>query len=379
MIKIAFSLLLVIHSLLHLIGFLNGEALAKIKIFNGNNAVLKFISGSGKVAWIVASIILTTTMLFYITGKSWWWMPAAVGVILSQALIIIYWPEAKYGTFVNIIVIGAILLSYGSWNFQSTVDKETISLLNNSSFKGTASVTPDNISNLPPVVQHWLIKSGVVGKNKIKEIYLKQEGMMRTEPDGKWMPVEAEQYFTTEPPGFIWKANITAAPFIHIAGRDKFMNGHGNMLIRLMNIIPVADSRGPEIDQGTLLRYLAEIIWFPSAALQDYIRWDSIDATSALATITCNSTSACGIFKFSPSGEVLSFQARRYGEFNGEYTLENWLVEIKEHKRFHGINIPYTCEVTWQFEDHDFTWYKFKVTGIKYDLNELTAKANTLR
>ena len=66
-----------------------------------------------------------------------------------------------------------------------------------------------------------------------------------------------------------------------IAGRDRYADGHGHMLIKLASLLTVADGAGPEIDQGTLLRYLGEIVWFPSAALRDYISWEAIDERSA--------------------------------------------------------------------------------------------------
>ena len=99
------------------------------------------------------------------------------------------------------------------------------------------------------------------------------------------MSVQAEQYFTTENPGFIWKARIKVAPFIHIAGRDKYENEKGNMLIKLLSLFTVANSEGKEIDQGTMLRYLAEMAWFPTAVINDYITWEELDDHNAKATI----------------------------------------------------------------------------------------------
>ncbi len=52
------------------------------------------------------------------------------------------------------------------------------------------------------------------------------------------------------------------------------MNGKGNMLIKMMSTIPIGNSSGEEMDQGAMMRFLAEIVWLPSAALNDYIQWD---------------------------------------------------------------------------------------------------------
>lgn len=74
-------------------------------------------------------------------------------------------------------------------------------------------------------MQKWLEQAQVVGKEKIHTVRLKQEARLRLEKDKPWMIAEAQQYFTVDEPGFIWKAKIKAAPFFHIAGRDKHFQG----------------------------------------------------------------------------------------------------------------------------------------------------------
>jgi hypothetical protein len=83
-------------------------------------------------------------------------------------------------------------------------------------------VAEEDLGGLPESVQRWLLASGAVGQEKTVAVRVKQRAMMRMSPEQSWMPVEAEQYFTVEEPGFIWRAEIQAAPLIHIAGRDKY-------------------------------------------------------------------------------------------------------------------------------------------------------------
>ena len=86
------------------------------------------------------------------------------------------------------------------------------------------------------------------------------------------MPFIAEQYFTANPPSFIWVASMKTFPLLSIKARDMYMEDKGNMYIRLPLFINIADARGHEIDQGSLLRYLAEMVWFPTAFLSEYIQ-----------------------------------------------------------------------------------------------------------
>src|SRR5690606_21654789 len=102
------------------------------------------------------------------------------------------------------------------------------------------------------------------------------------------------------------------APFLHKMGRDKYYEGKGNMLIKILSLITVADAAGEEIDQGTLVRYLAETVWFPTAALSNYIEWKQTVQDSAEATMSYKETTASGVFTFNEKGDVVDFTAQRY-------------------------------------------------------------------
>ncbi|RYD03617.1 hypothetical protein N752_18765 [Desulforamulus aquiferis] len=116
-----------------------------------------------------------------------------------------------------------------------------------------------------------------------------------------------------------------------------FTEGKGNMLIKVLSLFTVANARGEEIDQGTQLRYLGEIVWYPTAALCDYIKWEAIDTHSARATMSYDGLSTSGVFEFNDLGEVTSFSADRYMAVDGKYVLEKWLVTMKDYREFEGI------------------------------------------
>lgn len=250
--------------------------------------------------------------------------------------------------------------------FTRNAEKEVKELFKNVSRK-TEMVQKSDLEGLPLCVQKWLENSQVIGKEKIKTVRLKQKGIMRTAEDGRWMPVEAEQFFTVDEPGFIWIARIKMAPFIHIAGRDKYQNGKGHMLIKLLSLIPLADSRGKEMDQGTLLRYMAEMPWFPTAALCSYIKWEEIDSNRAKATMSYGGVTASGIFEFNETGELVSFIANRYREYNGKYVLQDWGGITRGYREFNGIRIPNKTDVIWKPETGDFNWYRCEITEIEYN------------
>ncbi len=231
-------------------------------------------------------------------------------------------------------------------------------------------LTEKDIEGLPQVVKEWLSYAGVIGKERTKAVRTKQTARMRLDPAGRWMPVSAEQYFTTDKPGFVWKARIKAAPLIHIAGRDQYQDGRGNMLIKALSLFTVADASGEEIDQGSLLRYLAETIWFPDAVVHEAITWEEIDSHRARATMNYGGIEASGVFQFNERGQVVSFEAERFGDFDGVIRKETWLITVDDYKEFEGVKVPTEGGVTWKLKEGDWLWYRFVVEDIEYNRPE---------
>lgn len=251
--------------------------------------------------------------------------------------------------------------------FNHKVKKEVSELFITDMENKKETVSKADLEGLPLCVQKWLESSQVIGKERIRTVRLKQKGLLRTKEGQPWMPTEAEQYFTINKPGFVWQARIKAATLIYIVGRDKYYEGKGNMLIKFLSLITVVDAKGKELDQGALLRYLAETIWFPSAALSDYIKWEEIDSNSAKATMSYGGITASGVFLFNEKHEVINFVTQRYMETSGQYSLETWSPIVKEYKDFNGIKIPSKVEVMWKLKTGDFKWYQLEITDIEYN------------
>jgi len=270
-----------------------------------------------------------------------------------------------------IIVIGFLGSFFANKRFNKKVSREIKDLFRNNKKADKGKIQRSDINDLPDNVQNWLKSSKVIGKGKINSARLKQKAVMRLDRDKSWMPADAEQYFTVGKPGFIWKSRIKASPFMHIVGRDKYFEGKGNMLIKFMSMIPIANSSGQKMDQGTLLRFLAETVWFPTAALEDYVEWEKIGDKKAEATMSYDETSESGIFTFNENGDVIKFEADRYREMGGNYSKERWVIDMKEHGMLNGFKIPTKGDITWELDSGDFIWFKFEIKEIDYNIESL--------
>ncbi|MGI6649622.1 MAG: DUF6544 family protein [Bacillota bacterium] len=349
-----------IHGLIHLMGFIKAFELAKI------NQLTMSISKPMGILWLAAASLFLTIALLSLLQKDWWWIPALLAVILSQILIIMYWSDAKYGTIPNLIILLALTIGFAFWNFNTQVNQEIRETLAQIRLEETI-ITEEMIKNLPNPVQRWLINSGVIGKEQIQTVYLKQKGFMKLKPEQKdWIEAEAEEYFTIDQPVFIWrvKSSMMGLP---VVGRDLFREGQGEMQIRLAGIIPVVNvANNPKINESALQRYLGEIIWFPTAALSSYIKWEPINEYSAKATMSYGGTTGSAVFYFNEQGEMTKFVAPRYKEITDEEPTE-WVATVKETQIINGIKLPTKLEATWMLDTGEFTWYKFEIADVRYN------------
>jgi len=362
MLRYLFAFILLIHGLIHLMGFVKAFKLADIQ------QLTQSISKPLGILWLVTAVLFIAAVALFLFQNNAWWIVAIPAVVLSQFLIFGAWQDAKFGTIANVIALLGIVVAIANWNFQTTAQQEKEALLSKAKSQ-TETITRDMVSGLPPIVQTWLERSNVIGKEKVQTVHLQQTGEMRTSPDGNWMPFTAEQYFTTNPPGFIWTVDMQMMPGVSFAGRDLYTEGKGHMLIKVLSLVPVADAKGAETDQGTMIRYLAEICWFPSAALSDYLTWEQLDSTSARATMRYGEVSASGVFSFNENGDMQSFDANRYYDRPEGATLERWHVETITTAELNGTRMPVQSEVTWKLADGDYTWLKLEITEISYNGN----------
>lgn len=361
MIRNFFVLFVLVHGLIHSLAFVKAFEWAPVQ------QLTQAISRSFGLIWLCVALLFILTAALLFVGKGYWWIIGIPTLILSQLLIIFYWQDAKFGTIANLIILFVSLPAFGKWQFERQVKRESVLILETLTAEEAPNVpTPKDIAHLPAIVQQWLKRAGVIGQEVTRQVWLQQIGRMKTQPDGDWLPFEATQRFNVQEPAFVWDTKVEMEPFLYLAGRDKFYRGEGDMTIKLLSLFKVVDERSNhKINTGTMLRFLSEICWFPSAALSPYISWTAIDSTQAKATMHVEGISVQGVFTFSEEGDFLSFSTQRYYGGGEEATLEDWLVEAIDHKVLGGYRIPYQSKVSWQLATGDFHWLDVEVTKMK--------------
>ncbi len=248
-----------------------------------------------------------------------------------------------------------------------TRHNDVLALLQQSKQTPPMLITDAHLTGLPEPVQRYLRYVGVVGKEPIRTVHLTQQGSMKQQPGQKWMPLVAQQYDTTNPPAFLWSCMMRPFPFAWISAMDQFTGGHGSMVIKLLSFITVGNAHGPEMDRGELQRYLAEMIWFPTAWFSAAIEWQAIDTYSVQATFRESGVTGSVVLHVNEHGQLTHVTADRYKEEHGRYLLAPWSAQCNEYQEVDGMRIPTSIEITWHLASGEFTWFRCKLTEIEYN------------
>ncbi len=244
------------------------------------------------------------------------------------------------------------------------IDAEVDHLLAASTPLPSTPITEQDLATLPEPVQRWLRWANVVGQPRASTVRLEQTGSFRMKPDGDWISFTAVQHYTVNPPGFLWSVDMQMFPLVKITGRDRYEDGVGSIEMRLLSLVPVASKSGGDLDQGAALRYLNEIMWFPTAALGPFVTWSSIDDTSAMATLSYAGTTVSATFVFGDEGKIVTMTADRFNDDRGE--ILPWSTPLDSYGTFSGIRVPTSGTGVWEYPDGPFAYIDLEITAIDY-------------
>ena len=267
------------------------------------------------------------------------------------------------------IVLGALAMAAvvavgARLTFERRMAREIDALLADARPPRQRVIANEDVERLPGAVQRWLRHSDVVDSRVPTIVRLRQDGQFQMEGRG-WTPFEADQYFTINPPAFLWKATFRLAPLLSVAGRDRYRAGEGSIEMRVFSLFPVANKTGGGLNQGDLLRFLGELQWFPAAALEEYIRWEAIDSHSARATMTYGGIAGSMTFRFDDVGRLIESTAVRYNDSRGRN--EPWMNRNNSDQQFGEIRVPAAGEARWEYEAGPYPYIRWRVASIEYD------------
>lgn len=269
---------------------------------------------------------------------------------------------------IALAALAAVFLGNRRWNHDSTALRARVA--NAQRARSAARFDPTELIGLPAPVARFFTHVLTPGQPFVASASIVQEGtfLMKPGPNG-WRSFKARQDSGVRPPSFIWDARISMGPGMPVYVRDSYVGGQGSMRAELLALLPMADASGTsEMAEGSLQRYLAEAMWFPTSLLPSQgVRWSARDDTSAIATLTDGATSVSLEFHFDAAGDVRrAYAPARMREMDGRFVPMPWGAEYGRFEARDGMRIPAEAEVLWWVKGQPMPYWRGRVTQAKY-------------
>lgn len=215
------------------------------------------------------------------------------------------------------------------------------------------------ITELPKPVQTYFRYALEEGQPYLIRLRLKHIGRFKIGVGKDWVDITGEQYFTAQPPGFVWLGKTRA-----FHARDSYVANKRNLSVYLFGFLRIVNKKGNTLNQAELLRWLGESVCMPTNLLpNDYISWTAINDSTAKLTMNYNGMSVYYDVHFNTAGQITKIETERYMED----TKKSWVGEVSNYKEVEGMMIPANIKAGWMLNDEKYNYADFYVTEFDFD------------
>lgn len=271
--------------------------------------------------------------------------------------------QKAMNVLLTIISLIVLILLFGTLIHNQKLKREISSLYNSSAIISDKTFNYKQLEGLPTVVQSYFKHVLKEGQSYINNVRLKHDGNFKTAKGKKWSKIRGKQYFTTKNPGFIWNGEIGI-----VSAKDMYLNDKGSLTIKLLNFFKIAEEKGKTINQGELLRWLGESVWFPTNLLpSDNLKWEAIDDKSAKLLFNYKDLELFYIVTFNDNNEIIKLETNRFMDAN---TIKPWVGECSNYQKINGMKIPFNIKATWKLDDGNYNYVDFNIKKIEYNISD---------
>jgi hypothetical protein len=365
--RIFLAFIIVIHGLIHLLGFTKAFNLAQV------DQLTQTIPKPIGLLWLLTAILFVTAALLFSFGKESWPITGALAFIISQILIIYSWDGAKYGTIVNFILLIPLIAFYANnlpTSYKNVFKFEVGKGLKRSS--ANVILKEEEISCLPSPVQKYIIYSGAIGKEKLQNFRAVFQGGIKPSAGSNFLDFHSVQYnfFDNPTRAFYIKSKMYGIPF---DGLHLYSGQNATMQIKIASLFQVADAKGIKMNKSETVTMFNDMCFFAPASLIDKnIEWETIDSLKVKAKFTNQGNTIAAILFFNNKGELINFSSfDRYETADGKiYNNYEWTTPVKNYKENNGRKTASYGEAIWHKPEGEFCYGKFNLLEIEYNCKE---------
>ena len=268
---------------------------------------------------------------------------------------------------VILVPIALALLDQRSSSFRSTYDREVARGLARPAAR--APVTEADLAKLPPLVQTYLRRAGVVGKPRVHDVRVRWRAQMKPARDAGWMDARVEQtsFFDVPTRLFLMDATRYGVPF---QAFHRYIGPTATMQVRVASFFTVVDARGPQMNQSETVTMWNDMCVLAPATLVDAdARWQTLDEGTVRSWFRNQGHTIAADLTFDADGDLVGFVSNdRFESADGKtYESYPWSTPLSDYRDFGGVRVAARGEAVWKEPAGDFVYGRFVIEEIAYN------------
>jgi hypothetical protein len=220
--------------------------------------------------------------------------------------------------------------------------------------------------SLPPLVVRYLERAGIPESAQPASVRVTQEGQMWRSPGARPLRFTASEELAVAQVAFSWHARFPIVSLVSLHVRDAYADGEGELLVRLLGIVPIVHRRGAALSVGEAMRYLAELPWVPHAMrLNRELEWRELSPRTVEVSTRVGSRRAAVQLVADESGDIIeAFSPERPRPESGDQPLP-WRGRFADYAYVGGVRVPTRAAVSWEVPEGAFTYWSGTITSLE--------------
>lgn len=360
------ALALAVHGLIHLMGFVKAFGYVKLP------QLAQPISRQMGLLWLAAGLMIVASAVMMVAWPRRVWIVGIVALVMSQAVILMAWRDARAGTVVNVLLLLVVAhgwLTGGLRSFRAQFDRDVSAGLARP-FEASV-VTEADVARLPEPVQRYLRATGVVGQPRVRNYRVRFRGRIHSAPGARWMPFEADQQSFADQPArlFLMRARMFALP---VEAFHRLIGGHATMQVRIAGAISMVDASGDAMDRSEAVTLFNDMcLLAPGTLLDPGIAWEQMDRRTVQARFTNGGHSISATLLFGDDGLLTNFTSddRSRSSPDGKvFTRLRFSTPVRDYRDFGSARLAAHGEARWMLREGEFTYGEFDLQEVAYNV-----------
>lgn len=353
------ALLLGLHAALHALGVLKAFDLAALPQLSVP------ISRPLGALWGVAGLLLLAAAVALVAAPQAFWWLGAVGLVLSQGVIVSSWADARAGTVANVALLLGVLIGAAAWGpFGLRAD------YHRRVERGLAAAPPvgppvieADLAPLPEPVRRYLRLVGVVGQPRPSGYRVHMRGRIRGAADAPWMPFVAEQHSFFDPPQRLFWMEATRGG-LPVDVLHTYEPEGARMRVRVLSLFPMVDAGGAEFTRTETVTLLNDLcLMAPAGLLDARLSWRELDARTVEATYTVGPNVIRATLLFDAEGRLQSFWSDdrpALAADNVHFTPMRWSTPVSAWQTRGGMTLASAGEARYAAPTGEYAYAEFE-------------------